>query len=417
MALKPAYLSIGALQGIRCVELCSAISGPWATRILASAGCQVIKVESGVRPDVMRLGPYKNGKPTGAAFVDFAAMKQDVTLDLHKPQAGELLRRVLTVSDLFIENLRPGTVERYGLDYKTLRRLNPGLVMISMPGVGLEGPERGYVAYGMSLQAYIGLNAVTGYPGGPPANPGFSFPDFVAGLHAAFAAVAALDYRRRTGVAQFIELSQYEAGINVLGPLVEDYVVNGRVPERMGNRHPVAVPHGIYRCLDGPGADLDPNGRWVALAVFTDAQWRAFRRVLGDPAWAEGPRFATLLARQQNEDDLDRLVEAWTVQHTAGAIMERMQAAGVPAGAVQRFSDLLGDPHLKERGYYQTCTYAPYMPLPPYPASPVPVRLSATPCQFGPPPALGEHNAHIFQGLLGMPPQEIHRLAQEGVIA
>lgn len=399
----------GALHGIRVVEMSYAVSAPWTGRILASQGAELIKIESRKRPDLMRLGPFREGQPLGAGYPDYAAGKLHVTLDFHHPEARSLLDELLQVSDVMLENVSQGVVDRLHLDYASLSQRFPRLIVASLPAFGRTGPFRHFSAYGMSAQAYAGINAITGYPGEPPMNPGLSYPDYLGGIQGAIAIAAALIARGRDGKGRAVEVALTEAAISALGAAIVQQDVTGQPPERRGNGDAYGAPHGTYRAM---GED-----RWIAISCFTDAHWLGLCDAMDQSALGRDERFSTMLDRIARGLELDATISAWTRTQDVWSLAEVLQRHGVPAAPVQRGDDLPGDEHLLAREYFRTSDYAPYVPLPPYPTFPVPGRYEKTPEQFGTTGALGSDNARVFGGILGRSADELARLEREGVLS
>ena len=395
----------GIFSGIRVIELAQAIVAPWASRIMASQGAEVISIEIAQRPNTMRGSPLVPATQT--YWPNYAAMKLGITLDLRPAEGRRIMDELLKISDIFMENFSPEAITRFGLDEPAVREVNPSIIYMGMPGAGSYGPYRHFSAYGVAIQPMAGLNHLMGYPGEGAIGPTIARPDYAAGTYAAFVAAAALDYRRRTNKGMHIEMGQYEAMATCLGTTILEYTANGCFPTRMGNRDPRAAPHGNYRCQ---GED-----RWCAIAVFEDEEWRGFCQALGNPPWTKHPRFATLAGRKENEDELDRLVEEWTINCDAWEVMYRMQGAGVPAGVVEKGSDSEEgrDVHLKRREFMELTSHPDFGNCP---AFPVPIRFSETRCRFGHTLAVGEHNSYVYKRLLGMSDEEIERLKKERVI-
>jgi benzylsuccinate CoA-transferase BbsF subunit len=270
---------------------------------------------------------------------------------------------------------------------------------------GRSGPHSLHRGLGHQLTALSGLCQITGWPDREPPWIG-AYTDFVAPLFNALAVLAALDYRRRTGKGQYFDVSQYENGVHFLAPLVLDYVANGRTAGREGNHHAEAAPHGAYRCL---GVD-----RWCAIAVFSDEEWASFARTIGNPAWTADGRFATLTARKDNEEELDRLVEEWTCARTAEEVMRLMQAAAVAAGVLQTGQDILdNDPQLRHRHSFWELEH-PEVGV--QRAQGPPFLLSKAPCRMSRAPMLGEHGGYVLKELLGMSDEEVAGLVIGGVV-
>jgi benzylsuccinate CoA-transferase BbsF subunit len=283
--------------------------------------------------------------------------------------------------------------------------------MISLSMEGRTGPHRDALGFGTVLQASAGFAHLTGWPDRPPSIPGIAYTDWTTPFFGLVALLAALDHRRRTGQGQYIDVSNLEVGVNCLETAILDYTVNGRVQRRAGNEWmvgdlPGTAPHGVYRCQ---GAQ-----RWCAIAVRDDQEWRRFCAVLGNPAWTWEPRFTTALGRVKHHQELNARVESWTVSQRAEDVMHRLQAAGIAAGVVQSAADLACDPQLVHRGQ-EVCLDHPEVGVQRYHAPAF--HLSASPVRLRPVPTLGQHNAYVFKGLLGLSDAEYDTLEQEGVFA
>jgi benzylsuccinate CoA-transferase BbsF subunit len=277
--------------------------------------------------------------------------------------------------------------------------------MFSTCQQGQTGPHAGFVGTGNLLAAICGFYQITGYEDEAPMPIYGAYTDFIVPRLAITAIVAALDYRRRTGQGQYIDLSQYETSLHFLSPLLLDYEIHGRIAQRRGNRDSQAAPHGAYRCK---GED-----RWCAIAVVSDAHWQAFCEVLGHPDWTQNPEFATRLRRLRYIAQLDKYVESWTITQEATDVMHRLQAAGVPAGSVYRCSDLYNDPQLKHRGYFVELQH-PAMGHTLYDG--LQHHLSRTPAILRPAPLMGQHNDYVLRELLGLSAAEVERLIEAEVV-
>jgi len=275
-----------------------------------------------------------------------------------------------------------------------------------MSTMGNTGPWRDYAGFGPTVQAFSGITYLTSYPGKPPLGLGYSYADHVAGLMAVLALLGALEYRRRTGEGQFIDVSQVEAMASLLGDAIVDYTRNGKTVEPVGNSSTHAAPHGVYRCRG--------DDRWCAITVFTDEEWQGFKRALGNPNWAEDSRFATLTSRLKNVDELNRLVEGWTRRHTAEEVMTRLQEQEVAAGVVQDASDLANDPQLKQRGFFVELDHPE---LGKTISDATPIRLSGTPAKYHrAAPTPGQDNDYVYKQLLGMSESEVAELGERDII-
>ena len=410
----------GALHGVRIIDLTRVWAGPHATRMLADMGAEVIHVTGRKlvgpltvsRETARILGVYPDDEPgerhwnRNSQTNDLMRNKYDVTLELDTEEGLSLLRRLIAVSDVVIENYSPRVMPKFGLDYPNLQALNPRIILCSMPGYGSQGPHRNFISYGTNVDPAAGLANLMGYPGEEPHMSGNAYPDPVAALFAVGAILTALYHQRRTGQGQYIDLSQAEATTALLGEASLGTRLNGVVPPRLGNRHPRQAPHGCYPCR---GDDA-----WVAIAVRSEDEWRALTRVLGQPTWGTEERFATLSGRLQHHDELDRHIAEWTLQRDAHHVMLTLQNAGVPAGVVANAEQLVNDPHLLARDFFWDIDH-PEAGMRRYAGQPV--QLSATPARlYRPAPCLGQHNDQVLGGLLGLSDDELAALRDKGVI-
>ncbi len=417
------------LEGVRVVDFSHIWAGPYCARLLGDLGAEVIKVESTSRYDPER-GPakvmpgagrtYPNGDPAerpynrAGRFNAYSRNKLGLTLDLRADEGRALIRDLISISDVVVENFSVGVMKRLGLDYEDCRALRPDILYISLPGFGRDGPEAGYAAMGITQEAMSGLSSITGYPGGPPMGTGVIYGDPTGGLFGATAVLTALRHRQRTGEGQLIDLSQREAFISILPEPLFEYTMNGRVMNSVGNRHPRFVPHGCYRCK---GEDS-----WVVISVTTEEQFEALCKTIGEnnPNFEGGtgllsaPRFKDMATRKLHEDDLDRLIERWTEQHDSYEVMHLLQKTGVPAGAVLTNQQLLEDPHFQERGFFEEVTHPDAGT---HPHIGMPWKLSDTPVHIRlPAPCLGQHNDFILGDILGLDHAELERLANKDII-
>ena len=397
-----------ALRGIRVLDFTWIHAGPSATRVLSDQGAEVIKVESGFSMTVTGGPNPKTPRGVGQRH-NWNAGKLSISLNMKTPEGIAIAKRLVEVSDVVSENFSGRIMPQWGMDYESLRRIRPDIIMLSMSGLGRTGVWKDYVSYGQTLQAWSGFTYLSGFPDTDPCGPASAYSDAVGGMAGAQALLMALMHRARTGQGQLIDVSQLEALASVLDTLVLDMSANHRDDEvqRTGNRlpHGGGAPHGAYRC--------EGDDRWVAIAVFSDEEWDAFKGAIGAPSWSDDQRFASGSGRQSNADDLDSLVESWTMQHTPEDVMHRLQAAGVAAGVVQSGEDIVDhDPQLKERGFFRSFPEegdrqaiiegAPY-------------KLSRTP--GGPvrcAPGFGEHQMYVLKDVLGMSDEEIEDCAIAG---
>lgn len=404
-------MSRSPLEGIRVVACSQFLAGPWATEMLAAMGAQVIKVESTRYIDGWRnlcLQPGDRFWERSAWFNTVNRNKYGVTLDLTDPRGKGIFKELVRISDVVFENYPRRVMMNLGLDYPTLKEVNPSVIMVLSTGLGQTGPYRDYVSYRGTVDSLSGLAQLTGYPDGPPTVMPDSLGDTVPASYAAVAVLVALHYRRRTGRGQYIDLSQCESLACCLGEPFMDYAVNRRVRTRQANRHPSLAPHNVYRCK---GKD-----EWVVIAISSDEQWAALGEVMGNPGWANDEKFSDALSRWKNQSELDRLIEGWTINLDKYQAMYTLQRAGIAAGAVLASDQTLHDPQLRERGYWAWSDAHPVVDgTHPYPE--VAIRLSKTPGLLDrPAPTLGQHNDFVLGDILGISRDEIARLAENNVI-
>ncbi|MBI2873060.1 MAG: CoA transferase [Chloroflexi bacterium] len=407
------------LEGIRILDLSRIWAGPYATKLLADTGAEVIKLESlkGYDPHRGPLDPppgsgnYPQGEPGSAPwnragwFNALHMSKYGITLDLAQPRGRDLFGQLVQVSDALIENFRFGTLERLGLGYAKLRSLRPDIVVVSMPSFGNSGPWRSYIQYGIGQEQLAGMASMTGYLNGEPMRSGVNHGDPITGSHAAGILLAALLYRRRTGRGMFIDLSQQESAVCLIGEHLLGFQMTGRNPASRGNRHPSMAPHGVYPCRG--------DDSWVTIAVSTDHEWRALCEALGCHDLLDDPRFAGPLARWHNQEALDEVISAWTRERESQQVAEVLQLAGVPAAPVLTAPGLLSDPQYRERGVFVEATH-PDAGTHLYPG--IAWKMSRTPGQVRwAAPRLGEHNHYILGTLLGLGSDEILELEERQI--
>jgi benzylsuccinate CoA-transferase BbsF subunit len=381
------------LENIRILDFSWVLAGPYATRILADFGAEVIKVQP--------LLPREENKFIRGYYNTWNRNKLGITLNLNKPEGIALAEKLVAISDAVVENFTPRVMANWGLDYQNLKKIKPDIIMLSLSTMGSTGPWRDYTGFGPTIQASSGITYLTSFPGKPPLGLGTSYADHIAGLFGCLALLGALEYRQKTGKGQYIDLSQTEAMAGLLGGAILDYQIEGREVETVGNSSTEAAPHGVYRCKGGD--------RWCAIAVFTDEEWQGFKRALGNPPWAEDKNFITFSRRLKNKARLDRVVEDWTKKRTAEEVMALLQKQGVAVGVVQNASDLAKDPQLKERGFFVELGKAI--------SDAEPVRLSRTPARYSrAAPTLGQDNDYVYKKLLGVGGGELARLRQQGIL-
>ena len=398
------------LAGIRVLDLTWVAAGPLTTRLMANFGAEVIKVESsGERMDPLRVQPVR-----GEYDVDLPDLyneantgKKSVTIDLANEQGKELLRELVGYCDVLVNNYSAGSLARMGFPWKDLRRINPGLILVHLPGVGGDSPWRPLRTLGNLLKAAAGMNFQMGYPEQPPRGMGVAYPDFTSPHVGVTAILAALRAREESGEGREIELSQLSATVALLGAQWMQFDQEGEDLPRIGNRDPNMCPHGVFASTG--------DEKWVAIAMESDEQWPAFARLIGRADWAEQPELQSLSGRQSCEEELEAAITKWTSRQSKWEAAERMQAAGIAANAVEDLRDMMDvDEHFRD--HYQR------VEQPSHPG--FGIWIDAAPWEFAHlerrvlerSPMLGEHNEEVLSGLLGKSQEEIAELVAAGVV-
>jgi benzylsuccinate CoA-transferase BbsF subunit len=395
-------------EGIRVIVFAFLGVGPHSVKYLAEYGAEVIKLESRLRPDPMRMvPPFRDNIPGLERSQMYSKIDNNVynvTLNLKHPKGVDVAKRLISQADIVIDGWTPGTLSKLGLGYEDLRKIKPDIIMLSTCMQGQTGPAARHPGHGVTLGSLSGFNLITGWPDRAPSGISGPFTDVVAALYSALTLQAALDYRSRTGEGQYFDLSQYECNVHLLAPFIMDYLVNQREADRQGNRCSYEAPHGVYRCR---GED-----RWCAITVSTDEEWKAFCTVIGDPSWTKENRFATILGRVEHSAELDSLVEAWTTDHSPEEVMMMMQHAGVAAGVVQNGRDLWEDPQLKHRNSLCELEHPETGKAV---CQRVGVSLHDVPYELRRAPLLGEHTEEICRRVLNMSDEEFIAFFTDGV--
>ncbi len=413
----PAAKPGGPLAGMRVLDLGWVWSAPWVSTILGELGAQVIKVEHAKRPDNSRLSGriVRDGRVVEGSSREMSPMfhqinhgKLGITLNVKAPRAVALLKRLVAISDLVVENMSPGSLERSQLGYEDLRLVNPRLVMLAMSAAGQFGERASMRAYAPTMSSYVGLEALVGYRGEAPVGAlNFALGDPNATVHGLVAVFAALRRANSTGLGCYVDLSQIDALLGTLRPYLIDSQIRGRQPPAMGNAHPDMAPHGIFPAI---GQDA-----WLTIAVVADEQWQALTRVAAGEPWAEDARLRTLDGRLASVDALDAAIARWTSKHERDALVARLRAAGIAASPVLTIEEQWRDAHFAAREVKQAINIPVYGKEDVFKA---PWRFS----DFAPQisacgPTTGQHNEQVFGELLGLTSDEIAELRQSGVIA
>jgi len=396
------------LEEYRVIDFGWAAAAPRATCLLADMGAEVIKVETRKRPDPVRFGPdnLTRDPEMDPLFHSINRNKLSILLNLTTAKGIDLVKQLIRISDVVIENFSPGVMERFSLGYEELKKIKPDIIMVSFPGVGGEGPLADVVTYGPSLAGLAGLDSMIGYEGERVLGMQQAYADINAALFGAFAIQTGLYHRQRYGQGQYIEVAQIEALLSTMPEPIMEASFHKRAFSTLGNVHPLMAVHNNYPCRG--------DDKWISIAILTDEEWDGFRRALGEPAWTEREDFADRYKRWLNRKEIDKLIAEWTIGKTAQEVMETLQAAGVAAAPCADTEDRYFDPHFQEReiivNVEHPVTGVDFVPK-------VVCNLSETPGEIRrPAPLLGEHNNYVFGDLLGLSADEIAGLVQEKVI-
>ncbi len=402
-------MTAAPLRGIRVADFGQVIAAPVTAQMLGWLGAEVILVETESRFTTRVWPPFADGKfgiNQSGGFNLVNNNKLSCSLDLGNPDALEVARDIVRVSDVLVENYATGVMERLGLGYDEVRKLRPDIVYMSLGAFGRSGPFKDLTGFHSVINLFSGLAAVTGYPETHPRIMGGLIPDAFSGCYCVLAVLEALYHRSRTGEGQFIEVSMTEALTGMIPEAVMQYSLTGREPEKTGNRDGRKAPHNVFRCQG--------EEKWVAVSVETDEQFRALAHATGNPGWADDPRYATTRARLDNQDALESSLGQWTAELTVETVVAALQAAGVPAAPVNDSAEALADPHLVERGFvahpeHPVAGARPVLSLP-WAAD------GRRADELRPAPSFGQHNEWVLKELLQVPDEKYERLVSTGAI-
>ena len=398
-------------QDILVIDFSWAVAAPIVTKFLAEHGATVIKVES-PQPEYMDIvrtvPPYVDDEPDiegSSLFLRVSPNKIGITLDMSYPEGRELVRRLIGKADILVENFRTRVLEKWGLSYSEIIKIKPDIIVLSSTNLGQTGCYSWMGGFGILLTGYAGFHSLTGWKDKGPTPVLGAYTDYVSPLLAAAALIAALDYQRKTGIGQHIDVSQLECGLQFLAPAVLHHGLNKPEWERMGNRSFYACPHGVFRCKG--------DDRWCAIAVHNGEEWQGFKNAMGNPSWANEKRFETLARRKENESILEKLIEEWTIEYTDREIFHVLQAHGVPAGVTQDSRDLFEDQQLRFRGLYKRLDHPKvgqhFVLREPFILSESSSDLARSA------PCLGQHNEFVYKRIIGLSDDEYQRLKTDGV--
>lgn len=405
----------GALSHLRVLDLSRVLAGPWAGQILGDLGAEVIKIERPKSGDDTRSWgpPYLQGADgnadLSAYFLTANRNKQSLAVDIAHPEGQELIRKLVAESDVILENFKVGGLKRYGLDYESLKRINPKLIYCSITGFGQDGPYANRPGYDFLIQAMGGLMSITGQPDGEPgAGPmkvGVALTDIMTGLYATIGVLAALSHRDRTGEGQYVEAALLDVQVACLANQAMNYLTTGQAPGRMGNAHPNIVPYQDFPTADGN----------MVLTVGNDEQFARLCDVLGHAEWASDERFATNRARVANRKELIPRLRQATVMRSTQEWVQVLERSGVPCGPVNTLDQVFEDPQVLARGMKQSVQHPS---LGDVPTVGNPIRLKLTPVSYRTaPPLLGEQSKQVLERVAGLSPVEIASLRERGVIS
>ncbi len=401
-------MTTAALEGIKVLDFTWAALGPITCDYFAAFGAEVIKVETENRPDPWRtMSPFAGNEPgldRSGLFAFANAEKYSMALNLKHPRGIEVAQRLVRRADVVVESYTPGSMNRLGLGYEDLKKIRPDIIMLSTCMYGQTGSFASLPGFGLTLTGAAGISHLAGWPDRPPL-PSGAYTDFVVPKFNVLVLLAALDYRRRTGRGQYLDVSQLEAALHFQIPVLLEYLTNGRELERIGNRSTYAAPQGVYCCKG--------ENSWCAIAIESDQDWKSFCLALGKPEWMEDLRFKTRLARMENLEQLNGLIEEWTRSRDAEEVMRLLQSAEVSAGVAQNGEQLDHDPQLKHRKYYHELDHSEMGKVS---YSGFSMKMSATPYEIKRgAPRLGEHTEYVCSEILKMTNEEFVQLLNDGV--
>jgi crotonobetainyl-CoA:carnitine CoA-transferase CaiB-like acyl-CoA transferase len=402
------------LDKVRVLDLTRVVAGPWCTQTLADLGADVIKIERpGVGDDTRKVGPFVTGADgqatnDSAFFMGSNRGKRSLTLDIASPEGAQLARELAAQCDVFIENYKVGALARYGLDYDSIRAINPAIIYCSVTGYGQDGPYAPRPAYDSVMQAMCGLMSTCGpadgEPGAAPMRSAVPIADIFTGLYAAIGILAAIIHRRDTGAGQYIDAAMLDVTTAINAHLALGYLMTGKVPQRQGNNNPITAPSEVFRGADGH----------FTMSAANAGQFDSLLRVLGlDPALAQDERFQTNITRIQHRAALHAILETRTLSQPVAHWIERLSAANVPCAPINNMQQLFADPHVKHRDLVLQVPHSSGVDVPLLRS---PLHLSAAPVEHRAPPSLGQHSAEVLHDLLGKTEADIARLRAAGVV-
>ena len=402
------------LEGVRVLDFSWVFAGPYACILLGWLGAEVIKIEGHKRSDLMRRSviwpqyePNPKGLPPnqGLGYNTLNQNKKSLTLDLSRPEGVNLAKKLVSISDVAIDNMRPGAMVKLGLGYDDLKKIRPDFISVTLSARGYGGPETDYLGFASIHQSIGGLTYISGHPDDHPTHGSGGDADMMNGMVTAYITIAALHHRDRTGEGQFIDISQCEGVTSLIGEYLLGYQMTGQIPERIGNAHPYYAPHSVYRCW---GVD-----RWLALEIHSDEEFATLVRIIGQPELANDPRFADMSSRKRNEKELDQVIGDWVRQRDRDWMVNEFCNAGLAAAPSRDGRDMYADRHLHARKSFVTINHPEIgeieLPAPPFKISDLEIPAIHA-------PLLGEHNDYVLKELLGLSDEEISDLQNKDII-
>lgn len=392
-----------ALEGIRVLDFTRYIAGPYCGMLLAVMGADVIRIEPPEGEIDRDIGPYA---PTGEGMYpwQFCCNKRGITLNLRTEKGRELLKELVKKTDVVLEAFVPKAKKKLGLDYESLKELNPGLILTSISGFGQYGPYSDYGCFDAIAQAMAGLMVISGFPGNPPTKPASSFADYSTGLYATIGTLAALFHRQKTGVGQSVDACLLDTAISYAETIFAEYEILGEERQQIGNRRPFVAPCDTFMAKDG----------YVQFSVALDAWWRSFAKLIGREDLMDDPRYKSNYVRYKNQEFLNQLASEWVADKTVDEVVNLLRETGIVAGPMLSIPEVLKDPHVAAR---EMIVRLDYPGVKNFPIPGIAVKLSETPAKITEPaPGIGEDNEEVYSELLGLSQGEVTKLREEGVI-
>lgn len=412
-------MSVLPLEGIRILNFGTSVIAPMCCRYLSDYGAEVIKIETATRLDRMRfLTPIKEGAPMeetinlGANFLDYNRGAKSVLANFKVPESIELCKKLVAVSDVVVENFSPRVMKKLGLGYDDLKKVKPDIIMASLSAVGQEGPLYDLVTWGPTIASITGMQSMLGYSDGEPAQD-YASADFNGAGQAAFLILCALRHKKNTGEGQFIDMGQAAPHVYYLGEALMDFSMNKREVGMQGNKRNGFVPYNMYRCKPDPAYPI-PQDMWVSICVETEEDWKNFCKVIGNPAWTVDEKFADRAKRWENQEELDGLINEWSVKYTKYEVMYMMQAAGIASAPFMKETDLMSDPHIKARGVFKPLDLDTVKGVL---FAKTAMNLSDSETPWVKPSNLGQDNEYVYGKLCGLSKEEIAKLVEKKAIA